>query len=280
MRLLIAIDGSPNADAALRLGAQLSGAQLFQGQTSAQPPTVLTVIRRESERPQTQTTLALARELLGVKMGEVNTKVRVGRSAEEIVNETRENRYDLVILGKSSIQSLFTRFLGSTATQVAAHAPCSVGVATGEVGTLRRILVCDSGVHSPSLLNRFIRQLGDLSAHQVTITVLHVMSQMAAGPSVRGEQLRADAAALIREHAPEGDLLMEDVKVLQKAHIEAIPKVRHGFVVDEILDEARQGNYDLVVIGAHKKEGWPDFLLDDLAKQIIIQIDRPVLLVR
>jgi nucleotide-binding universal stress UspA family protein len=51
-------------------------------------------------------------------------------------------------------------------------------------------------------------------------------------------------------------------------------------VVDEILDEARSGNYDLVAIGAHQREGWTSFLLDNLARQITTQIDRPVLLVR
>jgi nucleotide-binding universal stress UspA family protein len=56
--------------------------------------------------------------------------------------------------------------------------------------------------------------------------------------------------------------------------------VRHGLVVEEILDEAHAGNYDLVVIGAHHYEGWTSFLLDNLARQIITQMDRPVLLVR
>ena len=54
----------------------------------------------------------------------------------------------------------------------------------------------------------------------------------------------------------------------------------HGLVVDEILAEARDGDYDLVVIGTHRGEGWRRILLDDLAHQIIAQVDRPVLIVR
>ena len=275
MRLLIASDGSPHSDAALQLGAQL-----LWRRRSAQPPTIVTVVRRESDRPQAQPTLAKALGLLGMKMSEVRTKVRIGRPAEEIVGETMEGQYNLVIIGKSSEQSLITRWLGLTAVQVAEHAPCSVAIATGEIKPIHQILVCDSGVHSPSLLNRFMQQLGDLIETGVIITVLHVMSQMAAGPGVSGEQLRANTEELIRAHAPEGELLTQDIRVLQKANIQAIPKVRHGFVVDEILDEARRGDYDLVVIGAHEKARWTGFLLDDLAKQIITQIDRPVLLVR
>jgi len=38
--------------------------------------------------------------------------------------------------------------------------------------------------------------------------------------------------------------------------------------------------YDLVVIGAHRDEGWQRFLLDDLARKIVVRLDRPVLVLR
>ncbi len=55
---------------------------------------------------------------------------------------------------------------------------------------------------------------------------------------------------------------------------------RADTVVDEILAEAQGGDYDLVVIGAHRGTGWERLLLDDLAQQIIEQMDRPVLVIR
>jgi nucleotide-binding universal stress UspA family protein len=112
------------------------------------------------------------------------------------------------------------------------------------------------------------------------ITVLHVMSQISAGPGVRGKQLRASAEELIQEHAPEGELLALDLQILGKPGITARPKVRHGLVLDEILDEAHTGDYDLVVIGAHASAGWQALLLDDLARRIIRDLDRPALVVR
>ena len=51
-------------------------------------------------------------------------------------------------------------------------------------------------------------------------------------------------------------------------------------MVDEILAEAKAGDYDLVVIGAHRDEGWQRFLLDDLARKIVVRLDRPVLVLR
>jgi nucleotide-binding universal stress UspA family protein len=109
---------------------------------------------------------------------------------------------------------------------------------------------------------------------------LHVMSQMGAGPGVEGGQLRANAEELIQAQAPEGELLERDIHMLGQLNVHTEPKVRHGLVVDEILTEAQSGDYDLVVIGAHRGEGWRRILLDDLAHQIIVQLDRPVLVVR
>ncbi len=71
-----------------------------------------------------------------------------------------------------------------------------------------------------------------------------------------------------------------DIEELEEHDVQPHVIVRHGWVVDEIADEARQGDYGLVVIGAHRTEGWRRFLLDDLARQIILQCDRPVLVVK
>ena len=57
-------------------------------------------------------------------------------------------------------------------------------------------------------------------------------------------------------------------------------KVRHGFVVDEILAELREGDYDLLVVGAHVARGLNRFLLDDVTAHLIEEATTPVLVVR
>ncbi|HEX6387363.1 MAG TPA: universal stress protein, partial [Anaerolineae bacterium] len=152
-------------------------------------------------------------------------------------------------------------------------------IAKGKIRPVHRILLCDSGAESVSLLDRFTARLANL-ARDPEITVLHVMSQMSAGPGVRGQQLRASAEELIREHTPEGELLERDVQILERLNLHPDTKVRHGFVVNEICQEARSGDYDLIVIGAHQGKGWQRFLLEDLAYQIIMHAARPVLVLR
>jgi nucleotide-binding universal stress UspA family protein len=275
MRLLIATDGSASAEAALHLGKQFLQASRF-GET----PTILTVIEREAERSRALSILTHAHEVLGQEAGRTRTKVRIGPPVPEIIAEVRAQRYDLLIIGVAAGQGLLARLRGSTMLQLVEKATCSVAIAKGQIRPLERILICDSGAHSPTLLSRFISQVGALLADHVVITVLHVMSQIAAGPAVSSKELQAGAEELMSTSTPEGELLAQDIRVLEDARVHSTPKVRHGLVVDEILAETHTGDYDLVVIGAHHQEGWTSFLLDNLARQIITQIDRPVLLVR
>jgi nucleotide-binding universal stress UspA family protein len=275
MRMLIAVEDSTRSDAVLQLGIQF-----LQISRTGETPTLLTVAEDQTGRAQAEALLARARQVLQAAGKAAHTKVRVGRAVDEIVNEVQKHPYDLLVLGMRAETGLLRRWLPSTTTQVVEGVGCSVAIAKGQVRPFRHILVCDSGARNLSLLDHFVTQLGALLEPTVAITVLHVMSQISAGPQVRGEHLRADAEELMRAHSPEGEWLAQDVQILREAHVQPTPKVRHGFVVDEILDEARLGNYDLVVIGAHQKEGWTSFLLENLARQITLQLDRPVLLVR
>jgi nucleotide-binding universal stress UspA family protein len=293
MRILIVIDGLkatsslPQADAALRLGAYL-----LQGHLADEPPTVLVVPKRETLRSRAGAILDNALVFLG--SADVRTKVRIGVPVEEVLQEAEEGQYGLILVGDSLSADRIRLRRGSVAADIAERAPCPVLVARGHTGLLRRILLCDSGgkvppqpVPSPattpgraSLLSRFTGQLAEMLEGDEEITVLHVMSQISAGPGVRGKQLRASAEELITEHTPEGELLAQDLQILEKPHVRAYPKVRHGLVLDEILDEARTGDYDLVVIGAHPGGGWQHLLLDDLTHDIVTHLDRPVLVVR
>lgn len=277
MKILAATGGSPHSEIALRFCAYMT--QLIGSDPVS--VTVLTVIKQKGQASQASAVLTHARQLLGRPEPEIQAKIRVGHPAEEIIREAEEGAYDLVVVGERQHHGLVTRFiLGSTAERVVEHAPCPVIIAKGKISPIRQILLCDSGIEAPSLLDRFKAQLGRLFKSAEEITILHVMSQISAGPGVRGRQLRASAEELIEEHSVEGQLLERDVRTLQQMKLQPRPKVRHGLVVDEILAEAHSGDYDLVVIGAHRGEGWRRILLDDLAHQLIVQLDRPVVVVR
>lgn len=272
MRVLVATGGAAHSELAVRLAAEI--AVLFGAKLTA-----LTVVKHKEDEEDGKKILSRASDLLKKVTSEVKTKIRVGSPAEEIVAEINQGKYNLVIMGERATHSLLTRLIGPTAQHVIEESPCPVLIAKQKIGPLHRILLCDSGAQTPTLLQRFATRLPKLLTAESQVTVLHVMSQITAYPGVPGTQLRAEAEELIQAHTPEGEILEQDIQVLERLGIHPLAKVRHGLVVDEILDEAQGGDYDLIVIGAHRYEGWPSILLDDLARQIVWKADRPILVV-
>ncbi len=273
MRVLLTTNGSEACNNVLRFGAQFSG-------RLGQPVTILTVIRVEAERDRGEIALLSAQELLASDISSIHTKVRKGQLVEEILKEANEGRSELIVIGAPTTDGGVSRFLKTPGIlQIVERAPCPVLIVKGPNRVIRKILLCDSGVEDSSLPGRFAIRYADLTEHEEEITILHVMSQISAGPGVPGKQLRAEAEDLIQEDAPESHVLERNIQILNQPLIHPHPKIRHGFVVDEILAEARDGDYDLVIIGAHRRGGWRGILLDDLAQKIILQVDRSILVV-
>lgn len=273
MKILIAVDGSRHSRITLRLGAKI--ARIMES-----PVTVLTIARTRFARRECDAFLLEVDEWFSKESIPIETKVRTGKPVRQIVQEATEGEYGLVILGFREAPSTLKRIFGPTVDQVVTRAPCPVLIAKEDKGDLNHVLICDSGAEGPSLMNRFIRQMRELVTAGLQVSVLHVMSQMSAGPGVPGWELRANAEELMKAHTPEGELLEQDTHVLETSNIHPRVVLRHGFVVDEIIAEARLGNYGLIAIGAHRREGWQSYLLDDLAHQIIVQADRPVLVLK
>lgn len=273
MRVLLATGGPGQTEIAIR---QL----MLLGQSTSLRPTVLTVIKHAEEQPEGDEILAHAARLLDPVLTNVKYKTRVGQPWEEIVREGETGEYDLIMMGQRVSRPLLTRIRGLVTQKVVARTTLPVLIAKREARTLHRILICDSGAHSPSLLKLFRMHLPAILSGATDVTVLHVMSQISAAPSVRGEDLQYTAEQLIESGAPEGAILENDLDYLKPMDVDLHAKVRHGLVVDEIVDEARSDDYDLVVIGAHRDEGLPRFLLDDLAHELVLDVDRAILVVR
>lgn len=270
MRILIATDGSQHSDVAVHTGAYL--AQVTRGEL-----TLITVISQEGQREQALAILSRARAILKPKATAVKPRIRTGKAAEEILLEAREGEYALIVLGDRPRHGL-SALLPPTTERVIARKPCPVLIARGQARPLRRVLVCEGG-REPTLLCRLNGRLAPLFASFTDVSVLHVMSQIAASHGADEWQLEAGAEELIARHTPEGQLLEQDLALLESKRIKLQAIVRHGLVVEGILAEARREDCDLVVIGAHESRGWEHYLLDDLAHEILTKIDRSVLIV-
>ena len=272
MNILIAFQGLANIETLLQFAVQfILGAD--------EQITILANIGYGDDGNPKHVNAVLSEACMRVSMPMAKTIIRKGDPVKNILHEAKSGNFDLVIV--RDLQNLgLRRFFRSTrSARIADQTPCPIMIVKGKTGPIQHILMCDSGSPESPLLGSFTAQVVDLLPGEQGVTILHVMSQISAGPGVKGGQLRANADELIETHAPEGDLLERDLNSLEKSGLHPVPKIRHGLVVEEILAEASSGDCDLIIIGAHGKK-WEQFLLDDLSRQIIDKADRPVLIVK
>jgi nucleotide-binding universal stress UspA family protein len=257
----------------------LAFSRMFADQTEI-PLTVMMVIRKDAADLLAKAEKSIAEAQAQLDLPGTNTKILVGDLCDQVNQEVDRGKYDLVIIGERTASYLDRWVHRFPAVAVAEHVPCSVIIFKGEARPIQRILLCDSGAGKSTLLSRFTAEIAHVLPGSEVVTILHVMSQISAGPGISGRNLRANTDELIQEHTPEGLILEADMQDLEVQGIEAKPMVRHGMVVDEILAEARSGDYDLVIVGAHEHQPPKKFLLENIAKQILRRINKPVLVVR
>lgn len=243
--------------------------------------TLLTVLRDEADRGDGQAVLHRAMELLGDRLpgGRAAPLQRIGHPAEEILDELEAGDYALVVLGDREHQNPLARLvLGSTVERVIEHAPCAVAVAKGQVGPIRSVLLCDGGAAESPLVEVVAAQLPDLLARADIVTVLHVRSEMSAGPSAASPE--TGDAAEAHDASRESRVIERELAALGRLGIRTRLVLRQGLVVDEVAAEAEASAADLVVIGAHRGEGWRRVLISNVAREIFREVQRPILVMR
>ena len=271
MKILLCTDGSADAARAARFGLRLArrGVDALQ---------VLGVIEddEDAERLIRSALAALEAELLASGVA-FETNTRRGHAAEQILDEAAEWRADLIVIGQLGRRGLTRFIMGGTATRMIQYARCSVLLVKGQRSALQRILVCtaggEPGLHDVEVAGRLAAQT------QATVTVLHVMSQVTLTEKDYRPELEAPADDLIARHTREGVHLETALNTLKSWGVSGAARVRHGLVVDEIAAEARDGNYDLLVIGAHLARGLARWLLDDVTAHVLEETQIPILVV-
>lgn len=136
-RIVVGVDGSRIAEsaaqAAISLAAQ-SRAQVYLVSVVEELPRYISareeVAREEAEARQYFTTcharLQRAAERRGVKL---LAQILVGHEVQQVLNSLTTNKADLLIIGHAGHSAVSGIGLGSTASQLLRHAPCSVLIA-------------------------------------------------------------------------------------------------------------------------------------------------------
>ena len=192
--------------------------------------------------------------------------------AKEILKESEEG-YDLVVMGSLGMSShghgTFHRFLlGMNAFRVVENAKTSVLIVRGSSPPNRVLVGVSGSVHDYEIVD-FVCSIFD--RHVSKIKFLHVIPEISEHYKVfMPPRVRDSMKDLLEDEVferPENEYLDKCVGIAKKYDIPEIKtKLREGDTSIQILSEAEEGGYDLIVMGAQKSGNFP---LGDTAHRIV-----------
>jgi nucleotide-binding universal stress UspA family protein len=276
MRILYVTDGSTGA---------LAGAALLNRLPldTDWRITILTVVSRD-EPGQGQAALTSAREALSHCTASLETRVRHGHPAEEILREAEEHPTELVVVGAQGRSGLARFFLGSVAERVVRHSPCSVLLARPLEGELRKLILGVDGSRYAARAVEWIRQFPLPPDCQVRLVMVLpfledlIRARMIMPPYPVDPQ---EATAFAEQQRREGQEQLDQLAAsLNASAIPADTEIRHGDPSLGLLDVAREQEADLIVVGSHGLDAIERFVMGTVSEKVMRHAHCSVLVVK
>jgi len=271
MRILICSDGMPAADNATRMGGLVAGP--CEAET-----TLLGIVEQPHDDKPLREALEAQAELLRAQGVTPEIVVRAGEPIRQILEQTSATVYDLVIIGAKRKGSTGLYWRSEKTYEVIKAIPAPVLVAIGQCERLKRFLVCTGG---KEFIEEALKLTGKLAAAlRASVTLLHVMAEP---PVMYADlvRLEEDVNRLLESGSELGLNLLQEKKNLENLGVPAEVRVRHGIVVDQVFEEAEQGDYDLIVTGSSRARGMlRHYIMGDLTRGILNRAECSVLVAR
>ena len=106
---------------------------------------------------------------------------------------------------------------------------------------------------------------------------------MAEPPAMYADLVRMEenVGRLLESKSELGMNLRRQKRELERSGYPANVRLRHGIVVDQVFEEVREGNYDLIVTGSSQARGsLRHYIMGDLTRSILNRSNVPVLVAR
>jgi nucleotide-binding universal stress UspA family protein len=271
MKILICSDGMPAAESAIQLGGLLAGP--LQAET-----TILGIAEKSGdERPLREALEKHAQSLRAQKFG-LEISMHAGEAVRQILDQTSKTSYDLVVIGARWTGATGHYWRSEKTYEVIKAIQPPVLVAIGECKQLKRFLVCTGG---KEFIEQAIQLTGKLAAALgASVTLLNVMAEP---PAIYADlvQLEEDVSRLLESKSELGTNLQRQKRELERLGVSAEVRLRHGIVIDQVFEEARDGDYDLIVTGTSQARGLlRHYIMGDLTRSILNHANCPVLVAR
>ena len=261
----------PPAEAAIQLGGLL--AEPLKAQIA-----LLGIAETSSDEQSLREALQKQAGLLDGRGMSLDIIVQSGEPVRQIVDQTSKNRYDLVVIGARWTGATGHHWRSEKTYEVIKSIQPPVLVAIGECKKLKRFLVCTGG---KEFIEQAVQFTGTLAAAvNASVTLLHVMAEP---PAMYADLVRLEENVdqLLESKSELGTNLRRQKRELERLGVSAEVRLRHGIVIDQVFEEAREGDYDLIVTGTSQARGLlRHYIMGDLTRTILNRANVPVLVAR
>jgi len=270
MKILICSDGSEQAERAMRLGAAISAGCHAE-------VTLLGIMENAGDSPTLLDSLKRGQALLEDKKIQAELITKSGKPIEEIIKRTQETTYDLVVIGAARKESRGPFWMSSKTYKLIKEIRPPVLSVAGKATSIGRILICSGGKR---YIDNAVRLTGEIAQGLgSTVTLLHVTSQPP-GILAHLPRMEQDTEFLLRSQSELGQNLRHEKETLESQGVRTEVKLRHGEVLQQILREIRDGNYDLVVTGSALSRSFRTYILGNISREIVNRAACAVLVAR
>lgn len=303
-RILVGVDGSESADAALHIAAEIahrysaeidlmhvrdthseksrnqnSAQATFTKQNSAVDPNT----SEQRDNPESSTgsdpELLLSKrkgllETRGIRVQTIAVSSTAGSVGEEIVRTCNDGDYDLLAVGSRGLGRARSFVLGSVSKKVVAEAKCTVLVSKARIDSIKRILLAYDGSEGSKKAQILVVDLAQ--RFNALVNVISAMSE----PMLSSElDLYGAVDRLDREMSYYSNEAATKLKEMQISS-ESSKVVGGEKISNAIVKEAEEGLYDIVALGTR---GWgraKSILLGSVASSVLDSSKVNVLIVK
>jgi nucleotide-binding universal stress UspA family protein len=267
-KILVGVGGDPESDSALgyasRLasitGAKLTALHVIEELEDYHFYEDIELLYKAEAMLDTDKTVRRIREAVEeCRLDKVDIEIMYGNPARAILKESMKRDYDLIVVGSHSKTRFLEFLIGGMAFQIIHYARRPVLVVK-RMMDMKTFLICLDGSRYAYRALKFAGDIAKMA--EAKVTVLHVT------PEGRGDRPEAI------------DIAYRGKKLLERRGIKAETRIREGPTAEEILREARENNYNLIIMGHKGKSAIKEFLLGDVVSKVTHHSLRPTLIYR
>jgi nucleotide-binding universal stress UspA family protein len=180
--------------------------------------------------------------------------------------ELEQGSYDMMLMGVHRRRKLWPSDFRLLVNKVFRLCPIPIMLVRRVSDRFERMLVCTGGMESAERVVDLSAKLAGTA--NMKATLLNVASAVPSMYTGLGEMDETIEELLVTD-TPLAQHLRRSAEMLATNDIEAVVEIRHGDVVEVILEEAVEGKYDLIVLGESGARKLSGMLLGNVTQQII-----------